>query len=224
MLILPISGLLAMPDVNFYFQKEYLEKLTKEKPEPGDEALFLILKQDKKPDCLTAEDFYPVGVLGNVTEIDEEGNVNIQTKARVEAEVLGIEGDDWNLTFSVREDIEDMNEQERAEAFKEVQTALLQYISGFQWGLLARNYVLRWKTLEEMAVGMSYHLSLSDEEKYQILEADRISERYQKIRQAVYEFIEVAKVSADAEKAQTESNEKLYREEAVTNQLAILQK
>ena len=224
MLILPISGLLAMPDVNYYFQKEYLEKLTKEKPEPGDEALFLILKQDKKPDCLTAADFYPVGVLGNVTEIDEEGNVNIQTKARVEAEVLGIEGDDWNLTFSVREDIEDMNEQERAEAFKEVQTALLQYISGFQWGLLARNYVLRWKTLEEMAVGMSYQLSLSDEEKYQILEADRISERYQKIRQAVYEFIEVAKVSADAEKAQTESNEKLYREEAVKKQIAILQK
>ena len=56
------------------------------------------------------------------------------------------------------------------------------------------------------------------------MEADRISERYQRIEQAVYEFIEVSKVGADAQKAQTESNEKLYREEALKKQIAILQK
>ena len=64
--------------------------------------------------------------------------------------------------------------------------------------------------MEEMAAGFPISSICTDEEKYRIVEADRISERYQRIEQAVYEFIEVSKVGADAQKAQTESNEKLY--------------
>ena len=42
------------------------------------------------------------------------------------------------------------------------------------------------------------------------------------MEKAVYEFIEVSRVSPDAQKAQTESNEKLYREDALKKQIAIL--
>ena len=224
MMILPVSGLLMTPEVHYYFQKDYIERLTKEKAQQDEDVLFLIMKEDKKPEEMTAEDFYPVGLMGTVTEVESDGSISVQAKYRVDAEVLGYEDGKWDVSCSLRPDIADMDEQSREQAYKEVQGALLQFVDGFQWGIVARNYVLRWKNLEEMCVALSYQLGLSDEEKYAILAADSLSERYRLMEKAVYEFIEVSRVSADAQKAQTESNEKLYREDALKKQIAILQK
>ena len=224
MMILPVSGLLMTPEVHYYFQKDYIERLTKEKAQQDEDVLFLIMKEDKKPEEMTAEDFYPVGLMGTVTEVESDGSISVQAKYRVDAEVLGYEDGKWDVSCSLRPDIADMDEQSREQAYKEVQGALLQFVDGFQWGIVARNYVLRWKNLEEMCVALSYQLGLSDEEKYAILAADSLSERYRLMEKAVYEFIEVSRVSVDAQKAQTESNEKLYREDALKKQIAILQK
>ena len=202
MMILPVSGLLMTPEVHYYFQKDYIERLTKEKAQQDEDVLFLIMKEDKKPEEMTAEDFYPVGLMGTVTEVESDGSISVQAKYRVDAEVLGYEGGKWDVSCSLRPDIADMDEQSREQAYKEVQGALLQFVDGFQWGIVARNYVLRWKNLEEMCVALSYQLGLSDEEKYAILAADSLSERYRLMEKAVYEFIEVSRVSADAQKAQ----------------------
>ena len=178
MMILPVSGLLMTPEVHYYFQKDYIERLTKEKAQQDEDVLFLIMKEDKKPEEMTAEDFYPVGLMGTVTEVESDGSISVQAKYRVDAEVLGYEDGKWDVSCSLRPDIADMDEQSREQAYKEVQGALLQFVDGFQWGIVARNYVLRWKNLEEMCVALSYQLGLSDEEKYAILAADSLSERY----------------------------------------------
>ena len=201
MMILPVSGLLMTPEVHYYFQKDYIERLTKEKAQQDEDVLFLIMKEDKKPEEMTAEDFYPVGLMGTVTEVESDGSISVQAKYRVDAEVLGYEDGKWDVSCSLRPDIADMDEQSREQAYKEVQGALLQFVDGFQWGIVARNYVLRWKNLEEMCVALSYQLGLSDEEKYAILAADSLSERYRLMEKAVYEFIEVSRVSADAQEA-----------------------
>ena len=224
MLTLPVAGLLIAPEVHYYFQKDYIERLTKEKPQQDGDVLFLIMKEDKRPEEMTAEDFYPVGLMGTITEVESDGSISVQAKYRVDVEILGCEDGKWETACSLRPDIADMDMQSREQTFKEVQGALLQFVDSFQWGIVARNYVLRWKNLEEMCVALSYQLGLSDEEKYAILAADSLSERYRLMEKAVYEFIEVSRVSADAQKAQTESNEKLYREDALKKQIAILQK
>lgn len=224
MMILPVSGLLMAPEVHYYFQKDYIEKMTEEQATAEEEVLFLIMKQEKKAEEAAPEDFYPVGLMGTVTEVDGDGGISVQAKYRVDVEVAEYENGRWNAAASLRPDIIDMDEQSREEAFKGAQGALLQFVDGFQWGIVARNYVLRWKSLEEMCVALSYQLGISDEEKYAVLAADRVSERYRLMEKAIYEFIEVSRVSADAQKAQTESNERLYREEALKKQIAILQK
>ena len=224
MMILPVSGLLMAPEVHYYFQKDYIEKMTEEQATAEEEVLFLIMKQEKKAEEAAPEDFYPVGLMGTVTEVDGDGGISVQAKYRVDVEVAEYENGRWNAAASLRPDIIDMDEQSREEAFKGAQGALFQFVDGFQWGIVARNYVLRWKSLEEMCVALSYQLGISDEEKYAVLAADRVSERYRLMEKAIYEFIEVSRVSADAQKAQTESNERLYREEALKKQIAILQK
>ena len=224
MMILPVSGLLMAPEVHYYFQKDYIEKMTEEQATAEEEVLFLIMKQEKNAEEAAPEDFYPVGLMGTVTEVDGDGGISVQAKYRVDVEVAEYENGRWNAAASLRPDIIDMDEQSREEAFKGAQGALFQFVDGFQWGIVARNYVLRWKSLEEMCVALSYKLGISDEEKYAVLAADRVSERYRLMEKAIYEFIEVSRVSADAQKAQTESNERLYREEALKKQIAILQK
>lgn len=179
--------------------------------------------RNKSKDELTPGDFYPIGVTGTITETDSDGGISIRAEERVQIDTLEMENGKINAAYFIKADIADMDEKSLEEEFKAVQSALLQYISNFQWGIIARNYVLRWKSLEDMAAALSYQLNITNEEKYKILEADTISGRHELIKQAVYEFIEMSKVSVDAQRAQTESNERLYREDAIKKQIAILQ-
>ena len=223
MITLPVYNILMLPEVNYYFQKDYLKKLTQENLEPNEKVLFLVLREDKNKDELTPEDFYPIGVTGTITETDSDGGISIRAEERVQIDTLEMENGKINAAYFIKAYIADMDEKSLEEEFKAVQSALLQYISNFQWGIIARNYVLRWKSLEDMAAALSYQLNITNEEKYKILEADTISGRHELIKQAVYEFIEMSKVSVDAQRAQTESNERLYREDAIKKQIAILQ-
>ena len=43
MMILPVSGLLMAPEVHYYFQKDYIEKMTEEQATAEEEVLFLIM-------------------------------------------------------------------------------------------------------------------------------------------------------------------------------------
>lgn len=92
MMTVPVYGLLMAPEVHYYFQKDYLERLTAEKPEKEEEVLFLIMREDKKPEEMEPEDFYPVGLLGVVTEVEEDGSISVQAKCRTDTEILGREG------------------------------------------------------------------------------------------------------------------------------------
>ena len=48
MIILPVSGLLVMPDVTYYFQNDYIEKYMQGEPAEGAEVLFLLMKNEKR--------------------------------------------------------------------------------------------------------------------------------------------------------------------------------
>ena len=71
---------------------------------------------------------------------------------------------------------------------------------------------------------MSEYLNLSVQEKYDILAVDSVKGRYSLIEKAVNEFMEVAKVSAEAQEAQKDGQEQLYREAALKKQIDYLQK
>lgn len=224
MMILPVYNLTILPDVTFYFQSDYLKNLTHETASKGETVLFLLLKDENRPEKLTLEDIYPIGVSGSITELDENGNISVHTESRVDIHQVTETDEHLEVIYTPRPDLEDVDEQTRTAEFKELQSAVLQYISRFQWGLVVRNYVLRWNSLEDMAAAVSYQLNLTNHEKYEILAADSISERHSLIKKAVLEFIEMSKVSVEAQRIQTESNEKLYREDAIKKQIAILQK
>lgn len=224
MVVIPTHDLIVLPGVTFYFQKEYFQEIVRKEAVVGEEAIFLMLKEDRARSDMKEEDFYYIGASGVIDNIDKDGNVGIKAVSRVMVDMLDVTPEEILVTATDRPDIEDMDADEQKKHYDAVKSAVLQFVQGFQWGIVARNYINQWKTMAEMVCTMSYHLSISTEEKYAIMEADKISVRTALMEKALYEFIEVTKVSNEVQKEQAETHEQLYREEAIRKQIEILQR
>ena len=223
MTIIPCYDLVIVPGVNYFFQQEILQKIVKRELDKDEEVVLLMLKEDKAYDSILPEDFYPVGVKGVVSGKNQEGSIGIKTLVRVQADHLMAADGEFQADFTEKTDIWDEEEESQEAALKKLKEDLLRFVSKYQWGIMAKNYILHWNSMEELAASLSYQLSISNEEKYKIVEEDAISKRHKRIAHAVYETMEVAQIGSEAQNAQTQSQEKAYREEAIRKQIQILQ-
>ena len=222
MIMIPAYDLLVLPGTRIYFKKEYFRELAQKEPEQGDDIIFILLKQQKERREITEEDIYPVGVTGIVEDVEREDAIGVRTVSRITLNQVDVPGN--RVQFVERADIEDISAQEIDKRFQEMRNAILKFSNQFQWGIIARQYILNWKSVFEMASSLSAQLNLSTEEKYKILEEDVISQRIAMIEKALYEMIEVSKINGEAEQALTKSHELIYREEALKRQIEFLQK
>ena len=83
--------------------------------------------------------------------------------------------------------------------------------------------IYHWKSYPEAVSALAGYMSLSWEEKYHMIEVDSRKERMHLMEEAVYELMEIFRVSEEAETAQKNSNEKVYRESAIRKQIEFLQ-
>ncbi len=223
MLTIPIYNLMVLPGVTLYFQKQFFQKLTAAEPTENEEVVFFMLRENKPIKDIHVKDFYPIGVTGIIEEIDEEGTVGIRTISRVTLESMEHETEGLAIDFSERVDIADMSDEDIEAHLNAVKNALMNYVDQFQWGIIARGYVSQARSLEGMVSSMSNQLTISGEEKYQILEADTLSKRVELMEHAIYQLIETSKLNSEAEKALTKAHETIYREEALKKQIEFLQ-
>ena len=223
MLYIPYYNVLPLPDVSCYFQVEYLNSLSDKPVNTGEKVLFLMLKHQKDAGGIKAEDIYPVATRGVVESIDGEWAL-IHTTGRVNLDSISIEENTFHMEMRSRQDIEDMDPEELKEHFQKMRTALLEASSSDQGVMGARNYIMRWKNINELVSFTSAMLQISNEEKYAILEEDSVAKRTELMEKAFYESLELYKVNNEAKTAQKESNEQLYREQAIRKQMNFLQK
>lgn len=224
MITIPFYGLVIVPNVTYYFQKEYFDEISDTTAQKDEQITFIMLKEDKKISEATREDFYPIGAVGYVDRIDDSGNVAVKVTDRVNFDDIQVEDGKFTLEYSKRGEITDEDAETAKSEYQEIKARLLKYVNRFQWGIVARNYIMNWDTLDEMAASLSRQLYLSNEEKYRILETDEQSKRHELMKKAVYELIEISNVSEEAKQKQTDNHEKLYREEAIKKQIEVLQK
>ena len=224
MIVVPIYDMIILPGVTFYFKQDVFQELEIEDVKEGEELIFLYQKEDKERQSLMAEDFYPIGVEGKVEGIDRDGNINVRTFHRVDIHNIEVTEGNISLEAVNRDEIEDIDAQECQMRFEKMRTSLLRFAQGFQWGVWARSYILHWKSISEVVSALSSYLNLTNEERYQIVETDVLSQRIEKMEHAVYEFIEVTRVGEEAENAQQERHEKVYREDAIKKQIDFLQR
>ena len=118
----------------------------------------------------------------------------------------------------------DIDPDEEAEQFKNMKKELMSFAKDLQWGIWARGVIYHWQSFDEMACALSSYFASSWEEKYSFLEQQSRSERIHKIKETVYELLEIFRVSQEAESAQKNSNEQMYRESALKKQIEFLQR
>lgn len=224
MIVIPSYGMIIVPGVTYYFQNNFFEEMTEKDLEVDNDVVFAILKENKKRAETEPTDFYPIGALGHVVSKDEKGTVEIKVTDRVDFSDIIITDEDISVEYTKRVQENDEDEEKASEEFQELKSALLKFVNRYQWGIMARNFIINWETIDEMAAAMSQYLYISNEEKYRILETDHISKRHQLMEKAVYELIEMADVSNEAQKKQSNINEKMLREDAIRKQIHLLQK
>lgn len=223
MFIQPVYNILLLPDVTYYFKKDFFAGRADEL-KPGTQILFTLLRTEAEENSLQAEDFYPIGLSARVESVSDEDVIQIRTIDRVEIISPVIEDGEVRAAFAVRPSIGDLSEKEQQKIFADVRTSLLRFVQNYQWGIWARGFILQRKSIYDLVSSLSEYLNLSVDEKYAILAEDSVRARYALIEKAVNEFMEVAKVSAEAQEAQKDGQEQLYREAALRKQIDYLQK
>ena len=223
MITIPIYELLLLPGVTFFFKKDMFPKELITKENIGEEILFVWQKEEVASEEISMENIFPVGVLGTIEDIDEEESIKVTTKCRVQ--VSSIEYVDGVVQAEAvkLQDIQDISPEEEKEKFDAIKKELMDFAKGFQWGVWVRSMIYHWKSYSEAVCALAGYMSLSGKEKYHMLEVDSRKERMELMEQAIYELMEIFRVSEEAETAQKNSNEKVYRESALKKQIEFLQ-
>ena len=223
MITIPVYELLLLPEVTFFFKKDMFPEGRIKEQNIGEEILFVLQKKEIAPEEISMENIFPVGVMGIIENIDEEGSVKITTRRRVQ--VTHVEYTDGMVQAEAVDlpDIQDISPEEEKEKFDKIKKELMDFAKGFQWGVWVRSMIYHWKSYPEAVSALAGYMSLSWEEKYHMIEVDSRKERMHLMEEAVYELMEIFRVSEEAETAQKNSNEKVYRESAIRKQIEFLQ-
>ena len=225
MSIMPIYNMIALPGARLWLRGNVYRELTGKAPQPGEKVTVLMQKEERDRSALSAESFYPIGTVGTVTEVNDEGFVALEIQSRLNIESVSVQPDrTLSLTVSRRPDVEDLSAEEAERGLLEVKERVLSFSKGQQWEGMLRGFAAYWDSLWTVAAALSPWLALSNEARYELLCEDSRRLRFEKLERALMEGVEMADVQSAAKAAQKEDHEKLYRESAIKKQIEYLQK
>ena len=226
MLVVPVYNMILTPDATVFFQMDQLKRSAGGRGISVSEKVILIVaKENKEYSSLTEDSFYPIGVAGTITEINQQGIVMVRTQYRVDIESVGINPDHtFQLTISRRNDIDDLDEAVEAEKLKNLRQEMRDFSAGFQWGASADVFINQISTIGMAACAMSPWLKLTNEERYAILAEDSRAARAERIEEILYDFLEVGRITNEAVSSQQQEQQQMYRESAIKRQMEHLQK
>lgn len=225
MTILPIYNVMLLPHSYIYFQTQTFRSMAGPNVEQDDKVLLLPLREDVERSEIGSESFYPIGVEGYVTEISPEGYVVIRTEGRRSIDSVNVNTDgNIEVTHRPLMEVDDIDKEEASGKLSKIKEDLKELAGRFRGGSLMQPMIEQYGSLQEVASILSPWLSISQEERYQVLREDRLSVREKLLERIIYEYIEITRVTTDARSQQQEDYQKLYREQALQKQIDYLQK
>ena len=225
MIIRPVFNILLLPDITYFFKRDFFPGAAADQIEVGTDILFPFLKNEVDETTVTIDDIYPIGMSARVESIGDDDSIQIRTLERVSLDDIELdENGQITATASIRPEVDDLPLEEEKQTFTNLRNSLLKFVQNYQWGIWARSYIIQRKNIYDLGSALSDYLNITSEEKYAIVETDSRRERCELIENAIKEFMEVAKVSSEAQEAQKGDQEQLYREVAIKKQIDYLQK
>ncbi|MEE8827233.1 MAG: endopeptidase La [Eubacteriales bacterium] len=225
MLVVPVYNKLITPYSDIFFRTEDFQNMAGREPSPDEKVVLLVSKKQETRAEHTDESFYPIGVSGVVSEIGREGYVAVKTMNRVNVDMVYVNPNhSIDLTISRRSDIQDLDETESYQKLVALRKAVVETSENYTWGEWMKQFVGNLDTIGSLAAVLSPWLRLSNEQRYAVLAEDSSRKRTEMLEQILYEFLEVAKVTGEANASSQKEYQDAYRESAIKKQMAYLQK
>ena len=140
--------MLLVPASDHYVRTSLYRRLTGKQPVKDEKVTLIVTRERQKPDELTEDGFYPIGLTGFISEVSSGGYIVIRTGYRVNIESIAITEDKKiDLIVSKRPDIDDLDADGEARRFDEVKKALRKASVNYQWDAAIRSYVEQLSTL-----------------------------------------------------------------------------
>ena len=224
MTVIPVYDKLIAPDSDVYFRRDQFRYLAGNVG-IDEKVILLVSREDQSKSERTEDSFYPIGLLGTVSEISNDGYAVVHASARVNIESVVINRDhSISLMTSRRVDIQDMADDVAEEKLIAAKEAVKEFSQGYQWGAAAAAYVEHMDSLGTLAGMLSIWMKATNEEYYEILAEDSTLRRAELMEKLIYEFLEVTKVTNDANSAHQKEYQDIYKESAIKKQLEYLQR
>ena len=226
MIVVPVYNMILTPDATLYFQLEQLRRSAGGKGVAVNEKIVLIVAKENGSFAeMEADSFYPIGVAGVITDLNQQGFATIRTQYRVNLEDVSVNPDHTiRLSISRRSDDDDLDRAAEQEKLKGLLEEMRKFSSGFQWADTANFFIDQIDTIGMAACTMSPMLSCSNEERYAILAEDSRAKRAERIEKLLYEFMEVGRITNEANSSQQQEYQQRIKEAAIKRQMEHLQK
>ncbi|MBQ8305188.1 MAG: endopeptidase La [Blautia sp.] len=225
MTVIPVYNMAVVPNASVFLQTDAYKKMAGKDPAEGERVIFMVMKEENSKVSLTDDSFYKIGVSGSVTEVNENGYVIVRTTGRISLNEIHIKSDHmFELTVTRRPDIADLEPDVEKEHMNHLKASLLKAMEGTRWEGIAKHYIMQFQSPEEVIAAASPWLSASNEERYAVLAEDSRKARMELIEKIIYEYLEISRLSSEAESAQENDYKKTYREAAIKKQIQYLQK
>ena len=225
MSVMPVYRHVILPGAHVYLRTSDVESMTDRKPAAGERVTFVLLKEETTRENMTSESFYPIGASGTVTEVNPAGYLSIVVENRVHIdEITVLPNRTVSLSMSRRPEREDLRGEEAAARLEQVKKHIIDFAEPYQWGQMVRVQAQRWENLWDVACAISPWMAASAAERYALLEEDSLQTRFDMTEKLVLENLELMRIHTEAESAQEEDYQKLYRESAIKKQMEYLQK
>ena len=226
MAVVPIYNRIIVPFSNIVIMSEHYTKVTGRIPNEGEKTVLILSKENLLREEFREDSFYPIGVTGVITEVNKSGYLVVRTSNRVNINEVTIYRDHTiDLDISKRKDTDAVDREEEALRLKKMKSAInslsMQMPNGK--GVMSA-FLAQWTSIGEIAAAMSPWMMNTPEEKYSVLALDSARERLDLLERMVYENLETYKINNEAESAQKEEYQKVYRESAIRKQIEYLQK
>lgn len=227
-MIIPIYDTIILPDVDYQLGVGELTEEEKSRIKiDGNKTILLPMKAEKNPAELTLDDFYGLGVLADIIEI-QEGNggtrLHVSTREKVLVTDLQATGELLEGTWVPREEIVDITREGEEELLENLKKTALEISTHIQGGALAQGYIKNCGSITEFATMFCQFFGMTADEKYELLKTDSLKERGMLVRDALMKFKGTIDLQIDLNKRYNDGEGNMYKKAAIRKQIGMLQK
>lgn len=79
MIIRPVFNILLLPDITYFFKRDFFPGAAADQIEVGTDILFPFLKNEVDETTVTIDDIYPIGMSARVESIGDDDSIQVRT-------------------------------------------------------------------------------------------------------------------------------------------------